>query len=96
MSVRTLKLTCKPPSTHLPIRFIVNSVLKMNLFLRTGKYVGQKVPGASLAVMMIEGIVPKSLRSWFGVVKTAVIDRNDNCDEDYACSLVEEESDETG
>ena len=54
------------------------------------------MPGASLAVMMIEGIVPKSLRSWFGVVKTAVIDRNDNCDEDYACSLVEEESDETG
>ena len=45
--------------------------------------------------MMIEGIVPKSLSSWFGVVKTAVIDRNDNCDEDYACSLVEEESDET-
>ena len=43
---------------------------------------------------MIEGIVPKSLRSWFGVVKTAVIDRNDNCDEDYACNLVEEESDE--
>ena len=66
----------------------------MNLFLRTGKYVGQKVPGASLAVMMIEGIVPKSLRSWFGVVKTAVIDRNDNYDEDYACNLVEEESDE--
>merc|ERR1719205_164376 len=48
---------------------------------RTGKFVGQKVPGASLAVMMIEGIVPKSLRSWFGVVKTAVIDRSDNCDE---------------
>ena len=65
------------------------------MLFRTGKYVGRKVPGASLAVMMIEGIVPKSLSSWFGVVKTAVIDRNDNCDEDYACSLVEEESDET-
>merc|ERR1711936_608026 len=50
---------------------------------RTGKFVGQRVPGASLAVMMIEGIVPKSLINWFGVVKTAVIDRSDNCDEEY-------------
>eukprot|EP00092_Neocalanus_flemingeri_P023025 GFUD01024959.1.p1 GENE.GFUD01024959.1~~GFUD01024959.1.p1 ORF type:complete len:129 (-),score=35.04 GFUD01024959.1:174-560(-) len=59
---------------------------------RTGKFVGHKVPGASLGVMMIEGIVPKSLSSWFGVVKTAVIDRSDqDCDEDYKCRLVDDE-----
>lgn len=63
---------------------------------RSGKYVGDKVPGASLGVMMIEGIVPKSLRKWFGVVKTAVIDRSDShvCDEEYRCSLVDEEDPE--
>jgi len=59
---------------------------------RTGKFVGQRVPGASLAVMMIEGIVPKSLMNWFGVVKTAVIDRSDNCDEEYECLLVDDEA----
>ena len=61
-----------------------------NITFRTGKFVGQRVPGASLAVMMIEGIVPKSLINWFGVVKTAVIDRSDNCDEEYECLLVDE------
>ena len=62
---------------------------------RTGKFVGQKVPGASLAVMMIEGIVPQSFRNWFGVVKTAVIDRSDNCDENFMCSLVDDYEDES-
>merc|ERR1719435_777419 len=59
---------------------------------RTGKFVGQRVPGASIAVMMIEGVVPKSMMNWFGVVKTAVIDRSDNCDEEYECLLVDDEA----
>ena len=62
---------------------------------RTGKFFGQKVPGASLAVMMIEGIVPQSFRNWFGVVKTAVIDRSDNFDENFMCSLVDDYEDES-
>ena len=62
---------------------------------RTGKFVGSKVPGASLGVMMIEGIVPKSLRNWFGVVKTAVIDRSDNCNESFMCSLVDDDEETT-
>jgi hypothetical protein len=62
---------------------------------RTGKLVGRKVPGASLAVMMIEGIVPKSFMNWFRVVKTAVIDRSDNCDENFACSMVDEKDEDT-
>eukprot|EP00092_Neocalanus_flemingeri_P023026 GFUD01024960.1.p1 GENE.GFUD01024960.1~~GFUD01024960.1.p1 ORF type:complete len:210 (+),score=52.06 GFUD01024960.1:45-674(+) len=61
---------------------------------RTGKYVGQKVPGASMAVLMLEGIVPKALSSWFGVIKTAVIDKGEDCDEDYMCSLVDGDDDE--
>jgi len=36
---------------------------------------------------MIEGIVLKSRRNWFGVVKNAVIDRSDNCLEEFACSF---------
>ena len=53
------------------------------------------MPGASLAVMMIEGIVPKSFTNWFMVVKTAVIDRSDNCDENFACSLVDDKDEDT-
>ena len=56
---------------------------------RTGKFVGRKVPGASLGVMMIEGIVPKSLRNWFRVIKMAIIDRTDNCEESFVCSLLD-------
>ena len=63
------------------------------IYFRTGKFVGLKVPGASLVVMMLEGIIPNGLKTWFGVAKTAVIDRSDSydCSAEYACSLVDEE-----
>ena len=70
---------------------LLNFRYKFTAFSRTGKFVGQRVPGASIAVMMIEGIVPKSMMNWFGVVKTAVIDRSDNCDKEYECLLVDDE-----
>jgi hypothetical protein len=57
---------------------------------RTGKMVQTKMPGAQLAVMMAEPMVPYSMLDWFGVVKKAVIDRSDNCEIEYDCSLQED------
>lgn len=33
------------------------------------------MPGAQLAVMMAESMVPKSMLDWFGVIKQSVIER---------------------
>ncbi|XP_023337969.1 uncharacterized protein LOC111708740 [Eurytemora carolleeae] len=57
---------------------------------RTGKMVQTKMPGAQLAVMMAEPMIPNSMLDWFGVVKKSVIDRSDNCDIEYDCSLQED------
>jgi len=64
------------------------------LACRTGKMVGSKVPGAGMAMLMLDGVVPKSLKSWFGVVKEAVIDKKDTCEEEYHCTLTDEEVEE--
>ena len=48
------------------------------------------MPGAQLAVMMAEPMIPNSMLDWFGVVKKSVIDRSDNCDIEYDCSLQED------
>jgi len=57
---------------------------------RAGKMVQNRMPGAQLAVMMAESMVPKSMLSFFGVVKKAVIDRSDSCEMEYNCELTEE------
>ncbi len=36
-----------------------------------------RIPGAQLAVMMLETFVPPSMLSWFGIVKNSVMDRQD-------------------
>lgn len=54
---------------------------------RTGKFVKDKMPGAQLAVMMAESMLPESLLDWYGVVKKSVIERQDNCEADYFCTL---------
>merc|ERR1712029_929950 len=59
------------------------------LACRTGKFVGYQVPGAGGMMMMLEGIVPLPIRNWFEVVKTAVLDKTDNCETDYLCSLTD-------
>merc|ERR1712133_36962 len=56
---------------------------------RTGKFVGYQVPGAGVIMMMLEGIVPLSIRNWFEVVKNAVLDKTDNCETDFLCSIVD-------
>ena len=37
--------------------------------------------------MMIEGIIPEYLKNWFAVVKNAIIDRTDACDQELICSF---------
>merc|ERR1719192_173996 len=57
---------------------------------RTGKFVGYQVPGAGVIMMIMENLIPQSIRSWFNVVKTAVMDTNNNCDVEYLCTLVDD------
>ena len=47
------------------------------------------MPGAGVIMMMLEGIVPLPIRNWFEVVKTAVLDKTDNCETDFLCSLTD-------
>jgi len=56
---------------------------------RTGKFVGHKVPGAGVLMMMVDGIVPQSIRNWFNVVKDAVLGVTDDCETDFLCSLLD-------
>merc|ERR1712212_577656 len=58
----------------------------------TGRFVQERMPGAQLAVMMAESVVPHSMLNFFGVVKRAVIDRSGNCESEYKCSLSEDSS----
>ena len=58
---------------------------------RTGKFVGYQVPGAGVIMMILENVIPQSIRSWFNVVKTAVMDTNNNCDVEYLCTLVDDQ-----
>merc|ERR1712080_603022 len=56
---------------------------------RLGKWFQGRMPSAQLVVMMLESFVPEPFLDWFGVVKISVIDRSDNCDANYECSLDE-------
>jgi len=62
---------------------------------RTGKFIQNQIPGAQLAVMMAESMVPTSMLNWYNVFKASVIDRTDNCDAEYDCSLSEQITDES-
>jgi len=54
---------------------------------RMGKWFQGRLPSADLVIMMVESIIPEAFLEWFGVVKISVIDRSDNCDANYECSL---------
>ena len=41
-------------------------------------------------MMILENVIPHSIRSWFNVVKTAVMDTNNNCEVEYLCTLVDD------
>ena len=38
-------------------------------------------------MMMLEGIVPVEIRNWFNVIKDAVLDKSDDCEVEYLCTL---------
>merc|ERR1719186_2542082 len=65
--------------------------LRCNHFVacRLGKWLQGRIPSAQLVVMMVESVVPEPFLEWFGVIKISVIDRSDNCDANYECSLDE-------
>ena len=48
-----------------------------------------QMPGAGMAILVLYSVVPKSLKRWFGVVKEAVIDKKDTCEEEYYCTVTE-------
>ena len=63
----------------------------MNLFYRTGKTVGYRLPGAGVFMLMLEGVIPPALKTWFDIVKESVLDKHDNCETDYLCTLLDQE-----
>ena len=52
---------------------------------------GSKVPGAGMAMLMLDGVVPRWLKTWFNVAKAAVINRSETCEEEYHYTLTEED-----
>ena len=63
----------------------------MEFIRRTGKFVGFRLPGAGMFMMMLDGIIPPSLKTWFDVVKEAVFDKTDNCEVDFLCTFIDEQ-----
>ena len=59
------------------------------LACRAGKFVQDKVPGAQLAVMVVESVVPPAFKEWVGDMKAAILNLNNGCD--YECSLSTDE-----
>lgn len=56
---------------------------------RTGRMVADKLPGAAMAVAMVETFVPRGLKSWFGLVRDGVM-RREECLHKFRCSMDEE------
>jgi len=58
---------------------------------KCGKFVQARLPGAQLAVMMAESMVPRAMQDFFGVLKNSVIDRSDTCEDEFECTLTDAE-----
>ena len=57
-------------------RYYISIVgLKLLYFKKLHLCYQTRIPGAQLAVMMLETFVPPSMLSWFGIVKNSVMDR---------------------
>jgi len=54
---------------------------------RAGRMAAEKLPGAALAITMLETFVPRGLKSWFGVVRHGVMGREEECLHSYRCSM---------
>merc|ERR1712098_638311 len=58
---------------------------------RLGSFLRASLPGAQLAVMLAESVVPQVFNEFLIVVKESVVSSSLACEERYQCSLVEEE-----
>jgi len=65
---------------------------RLRVTCNAGKVIQNNVPGAQVAVMLLESLMPTEWLPWYGTVKTSVIDRSDNCAQQYSCELLPEES----
>jgi len=65
---------------------------RLRVTCNAGKVIQNNVPGAQVAVMLLESLMPTEWLPWYGTVKTSVIDRSDNCAQQYGCELLPEES----
>jgi len=54
---------------------------------RAGRMAAEKISGAAVFVMMAESFVPRGLKSWFTMVKTGVMGRDEDCSDGLRCSI---------
>jgi len=54
---------------------------------RAGRMAAERVSGAAVFVMMAESFVPRGLKSWFSMVKTGVMGRDEDCSAGLRCSI---------
>ena len=54
-----------------------------------GKSLQHNVPGAQVAIMLMEAIVPKAWMPRYSTLKTSIMDRSDSCHVEYECELLE-------
>jgi len=54
---------------------------------RVGRMAAERVSGAAVFVMMAESFVPRGLKSWFSMVKTGVLGRDEDCSDGLRCSI---------
>jgi len=64
---------------------------RLRVTCNAGKVIQNNIPGAQVAVMLLESLVPQEWLPWYGTVKTSVIDRSDNCAQQYTCELLPDE-----
>jgi len=64
---------------------------RLRVTCNAGKVIQNNIPGAQVAVMLLESLMPQEWLPWYGTVKTSVIDRSDNCGQQYTCELLPEE-----
>jgi len=53
---------------------------------RAGRMAADKLPGAAMAITMLETFVPRGLKSWFGLMRNGVMQREE-CLHSFRCSM---------
>merc|ERR1712226_184721 len=72
--------------------FLGNQDCSKVVACRTGKMMASELPGSGVFVLMLDSLVPASVRVWWDVVKVAVVDPGSDCEGGFTCTLHEEVS----